>query len=145
MTVQTTTACVHGADDCAGCALCRRRLPDPDTGQSCDACWSPSMSMRADDQVPPMPPTLTEAEWTQRVTDLARDRGWRLYRGSGRVAGWPDLVMIRDDRWVAAELKSTAGKLRPGQTEWLAALAGVGAETYVWRPGDWAAVVRTLS
>ena len=60
--------------------------------------------------------------------------------------GFPDLVMIRGDTLIVAELKSERGKLTQQQTEWLAAFGNVrrivvGAP---WRPSDWQAIERTL-
>lgn len=91
-----------------------------------------------------------------KVIALAGYRGWRFYHAPdnrpGRnggvqrvVRGWPDLVLVRDDRMIVAELKAEKGRLRPGQQEWLDALAQVpGVEAHVWRPSDWPAVEAAL-
>lgn len=91
-----------------------------------------------------------------KVLALAGYRGWRSYHApdnrpgrNGRVQtvtrGWPDLALVRDDRLLFAELKAEKGRLRPGQQEWLDALAQVpGVEVFIWRPSDWPAVEAAL-
>jgi hypothetical protein len=52
--------------------------------------------------------------------------------------------VVKGERLVAAELKTEQGRLGPGQREWLAALAAVGAEVAVWTPADWPQIEATL-
>lgn len=100
---------------------------------------------------------ITEAEFQQQVIQLAQlrgfsvahfrpartSRGWRTpVQGNGR--GFPDLIMCRGNRLVAAELKSATGKLTAEQSDWLVALANAGVECYVWRPSDWDEIEETL-
>ena len=99
---------------------------------------------------------VSEAELQQAVIDFAHLLGWRVAhfrpaqnsRGGWRTpvsadgAGFPDLVLARNREVVIAELKSQVGRLRPEQTEWLAALAAIDPadrrlRTFVWRPSDW--------
>jgi hypothetical protein len=94
---------------------------------------------------------MTEAQFTTAVLGLMRVLGWRSMHvrpartaaGSWRTPiagdgiGWPDVVAVKDDRLVAAELKVAGGRLGPGQREWLAALAAAGCEVYVWTPKSW--------
>ena len=48
-------------------------------------------------------------------------------------AGFPDLVMVRGDTLVVAELKKAGQKPKPEQVEWLQRFAGVaGAIVRVW-------------
>lgn len=75
-------------------------------------------------------------------------KGWRTpVQGDG--AGFPDLVLVRRERLIFAELKSDVGKLRPEQKHWLRDLEFVehsiadspetpngSVEVYLWRPGD---------
>ena len=93
-------------------------------------------------------PAMPEAAWQGRVLDLARLCAWRAFHDHDsrrNAAGLPDLLLVRGDRLVAAELKAERGRLRAGQREWLAALDRVaGVETYVWRPSDWATVMAVL-
>lgn len=58
--------------------------------------------------------------------------------------GWPDLFLVRGCRCIAAELKVNS-KLRPEQQAWLLALGGAGVEVFVWKPGDWETIERTLA
>lgn len=99
---------------------------------------------------------LTEDDLLGQVIDLARLHGWRVshFRPAWSTRGWrtpvqgdtgfPDLIMARNGRVIVAELKGSAGRLRPEQTAWLDALRGEAVEVYVWRPQDWPAIVRSL-
>jgi hypothetical protein len=55
---------------------------------------------------------------------------------AGDGKGWPDLTLVRGDRLIFAELKSTEGKLTDDQVEWLTMLGNVGTVA-IWRPCDW--------
>lgn len=80
-------------------------------------------------------------------------RGWRWHhvRRSDRAIsqgdpGWPDIVAIRRERIVVAELKrQQGGHWEPGQRDWLDAFAAAGAETHTWRPADLDTIRRTLA
>lgn len=105
--------------------------------------------------------SLSETEFTRRVIKLARLNGWRVLhirpgrtirkdketgeiktdwrtpiQGDGK--GFPDLLMLRDDRIVIAELKVGRGKKTPEQIAWLQAfvLAGI-ADVFTWYPSEW--------
>jgi len=100
----------------------------------------------------------TEREFMQQVADLARLHGWRVAHfrpgrtadGGWRTAcqfdaaGFPDLLLIRDDRLIVAEVKVGRGKLTPEQNEWLRAFGGCGATACVWRLEDWQEIVELL-
>jgi len=106
--------------------------------------------------------TMSEAEFQSLVISMAKARGFRVahFRGvavkrkDGSVryqtpvqadgAGFPDLIMCRKDRCIAAELKSHRGKTAPEQEAWLAALAWADIECYEWRPMDLAEIERVL-
>lgn len=83
---------------------------------------------------------VTERELQRAVEILARLCRWLVYHtydSRRSQAGFPDLVMIRGHRMIAAELKSQKGELRPEQQQWMAAFDGVPfVESYVWRPSD---------
>lgn len=92
--------------------------------------------------------TETEARFQAAVMDLARWRKWRVWHDHDsrrNAAGLPDLLLVRGDRLIFAELKSRRGRVRPAQREWLAALGQTAAEVRVWRPTDWDEIVRVLS
>lgn len=101
----------------------------------------------------------TEARFLARVTDLAQLQGWRWMhirpglneRGRYRTpvagslgAGWPDLVLVRHDRLIFAELKAERGRITNLQLGVLQVLNGARAETYVWKPSDWGTIERIL-
>lgn len=105
----------------------------------------------------------TEAQWQTVVVDYARLRGWLLHHGrplrtvdgEWRTAitgdrGFPDLVMVRRERLVVAELKSETGRAGPGQAAWavgfqlVAAASGGAVEFHHWRPSAWPEVERVL-
>ena len=103
---------------------------------------------------------MNEAEFMRSVTELAESwlhwryahfrpartqQGWRTPVSGSLGKGFPDLLMVRGERIIAAELKSEKGKTSPEQTDVLAVLAAAGIETYVWRPSDWEAIVKTLT
>lgn len=96
----------------------------------------------------PLPADLPEASFMATVVELAQWRGWRSYHtfDSRRSApGWPDVVLVRGDRMIAAELKTNRGRVSTAQAEWLAALSRIaGVECHIWRPDDWAAVQAAL-
>lgn len=91
---------------------------------------------------------IAEKAAQQTILDLAHTLGWKSYHvfDSRRSAGgFPDLVLVRRDRLVFAELKKEGEEPRPDQVEWLSALAVAGAEVYVWTIADWDEVVETLT
>lgn len=105
--------------------------------------------------------TITEATWQTAVTDLATTHGWTWWHApdnrpvtarSGRRyvqntrAGFPDLVLWRDNRLLFVELKreGPAGVISPDQTRTLDGLARTSAEVYIWRPSDLGDVVAIL-
>jgi len=89
---------------------------------------------------------MTERELQNNVVAMARALGWMPYHpfdSRRSEPGYPDLTMIHPDtgRLIFAELKTSKGRLRPAQIEWLGALREVardrGLEVYEWRPADW--------
>lgn len=107
--------------------------------------------------VPPAVFDQDEKSFTDQILEVAVWYGWRRHhdRPGRTVAGWrtaiqgdpgfPDLVLLRRDRLVVAELKSRRGKLTPEQLCWLEDWRQVGAEVYVWRPSDWDDIARILA
>lgn len=83
--------------------------------------------------------TVTEEDFLGHVTQLAHVFGWLPYhtRDSRRsAAGFPDLVLVRGDRLIFAELKTITGKVSNAQETWIARLRETPVEVYVWRPND---------
>lgn len=90
---------------------------------------------------------VSEKDFMANVIGAARLRGWAAYHAfdSRRSdPGWPDLAMARGERLIFAELKTMRGRVTAAQTEWLEALRATGAETYVWRPDQWAQIDEVL-
>jgi hypothetical protein len=97
---------------------------------------------------------LSEREFMAQVVELARLLGYLVYHpydSRHSTPGFPDLTMVqpgcdnRPGRIIFAELKSNVGRVSPAQREWLQALEGCpGVECYLWRPGDWEAIVKRL-
>lgn len=101
---------------------------------------------------------MTEREFQHSVMELAELSGWEtlhvrtsmqadgryLTATSGTMAkGWPDLVLVKDDRLLFVELKGPKGRIRPDQSRVLQLLEKA-AEVHVWRPADWPFIEETL-
>ena len=102
---------------------------------------------------------LSEAQFQRQVEDLAAIYGWQWMhirpglnqRGTWRTpisgamgAGWPDLVLVKADRMIFAELKSERGKLTASQVKVLNALEATGHQVFCWHPSDWDNIVEVL-
>lgn len=101
---------------------------------------------------------LTEADFLRQIIDLARLLGWRTAhfrpawsgRGwrtpvQGDGAGFPDLILVRRERMIAAELKrEVGGAVSPEQVAWLQAFDTAGLETAIWRPSDLTRIAEDL-
>lgn len=96
------------------------------------------------------PAPMSESDLLRGVLDLCRVLGWRtLHIRPGRTAGswrtpvqgdgagFPDVLALRGDRLVVAELKGGAGRVTVEQDAWLGAFAEAGVEVHVWRPSDY--------
>ena len=84
-------------------------------------------------------PVLTEKAFLANVTQVARDLGYWVYHNWTSIhspRGLPDLLMIRDDRMLWAELKTDKkeSKLSPHQEDVMQMLRAAGQEVYLWRP-----------
>jgi hypothetical protein len=95
--------------------------------------------------------SVTEADWQEQVIALAHALGWRVahFRPARTAHGWrtpvagdgagfPDLLLVRGSRIIAAELKreGPGHEPTPEQSAWLDALSGADVECHIWRPGD---------
>ena len=98
-----------------------------------------------------------EADFQQQIIDLARHLGYEKVahfrpamnrRGQWMTpvaadgAGFPDLLLVRGERWdsdesrlVFVEVKGAKGKLSDAQREWNSVLVRTKAEVYTWRVG----------
>ena len=101
--------------------------------------------------------TVSEAAFQDAVIDLAHVLGWKVahFRPAKTNQGWrtpvaadgkgfPDLVMVRGERLIFAELKSEKGKMSPEQDAWMEALRFTGALIAVWQPRHWDHIVQEL-
>jgi Holliday junction resolvase len=77
-----------------------------------------------------------------------RATGWRFYHAwnsQHSAPGFPDVVALRGDRILAAEIKTMTGRVSREQRAWLDAFRVAGVPAYLWRlPGDWAEVGEVL-
>ena len=81
----------------------------------------------------------SERDFQRSVVELAELYGWMIYHtyDSRRSnPGFPDLVMVRDNRVIFAELKTMKGKVTKHQERWLEALTKTQVEVRLWRPSD---------
>jgi len=99
---------------------------------------------------------ISEDTFTKQVVDLARWLGWRIMHqrpartnNSWRTAimghaGFPDIIALRGNRRLMAELKSAKGKVTVEQNDWLQAAREAGFETFIWKPKDIDEIERIL-
>jgi hypothetical protein len=89
----------------------------------------------------------TECGFQDAVIQLAKLRGWKVYHtwnSKHSEAGFPDLLMLRGERIIAAELKRDGKRPTPAQDEWLVAFGRAGVLVYEWHPKDWDDIQRTI-
>jgi len=105
-----------------------------------------------------------EAAFQSQVITLAKLNGWKVAHfrpvkqqrkdGTTRYltpvqadgAGFPDLILVRGERLIAAELKREVGKPpTDAQLDWLRAFASAKCEIAVWRPRDWDKLAEALT
>lgn len=91
---------------------------------------------------------MLEAEWQAKVVEpILRMYNWTFYHthdSRRSEAGFPDLVAMRRTRLLVAELKIGKRQPTPAQQKWLDMFTIVGAEVYVWSPGDENRIVQVL-
>jgi hypothetical protein len=108
------------------------RVADPDATQQAPVRASTYRSATAD--------AMLERDLQAAVIGAAITLGWMYYHthdSRRSPEGFPDLVLVKDERIIYAELKRQRGKATEKQQKWLAALTATGkAEVYLWRPSD---------
>ena len=93
---------------------------------------------------------ISEKQLTQNVVDLALRMGWEhvyhTWRSDHSPAGYPDIVALRGNRTVVAELKVGKNNLTAEQYFWLLAFHEAGAEVFVWwdTDDDWNEMVQVF-
>lgn len=104
-----------------------------------------------------------EDDFQKQVIALAQMRGWRVahfrpaqtQRGNWVTPvqadgkGFPDLVMVRRERLIFAELKAVYRKPTQEQQQWLKALSGVewaseNVEVFLWNERDFPEIEKVL-
>lgn len=91
-----------------------------------------------------------EKHFQAEVIKLAKRCGWRHYHthdSRRSAAGFPDLVLVRGQRLIFAELKVKPNRPTPAQEEWLADLRRIHGDvvTVLWYPEQWMEIERTLA
>jgi hypothetical protein len=99
---------------------------------------------------------ITEAEFQKQVTRIAEDFGWE-WMHIGRTGkhvpngakgtlgpGWPDLLMVRGDQLLVAELKTDRAPTPTVAQQHVLMVLGNVARTYVWRPSQLALILEVL-
>ena len=104
----------------------------------------------------------TEKRFQDAVVQLAHIHGFKAYHtydSRRSTPGFPDLVLLRDDILIFAELKTEKGKLSEFQKEWLSGLDDFAESieqiwcfsgrpmpirVYLWRPSDWDNIIEIL-
>lgn len=120
------------------------RPPTPRAARAGTPRWQPLADVMAEDQLLTSVIELaTTLGWLAHHTRPARTAdGWRTPLQGHK--GFPDLVLVRADAVILAELKSATGRLSPEQERWRAllldmdqAVAGGHLRYRVWRPAHW--------
>jgi hypothetical protein len=91
---------------------------------------------------------VTEKAFMQTVLDLAHLTGWTSYHthdSRRSTAGFPDLVLLRRERCIVAELKRDGKLPTPVQMSWLLLFAQVpGVHATCWHPAQWEQIQEAL-
>lgn len=96
--------------------------------------------VRAEEYAQMMAAGMKERDLQALVVRLARSLGWLAYHtfdSRRSEPGFPDLVLVREDRVLFRELKTEKGRATPAQKTWLAALTAAGMDAGLWRPVQW--------
>lgn len=108
-------------------------------------------------------PKQSERDFQRQVLQLAGLLGWTWFhdaatnaprvcwsckapaRGPRNASGLPDLLLVREDRILWAELKAQDGTTTPEQRAWIEELRAAGQTVFIWRPSDWPTIERVLA
>lgn len=89
----------------------------------------------------------SEKSFMAEVIALAKGCGWRIYHthdSRKSEAGFPDLLLLRGDRCLVAELKVGRNRPTAAQLNWIEAFAAAGVESFVWYPQQMVSIVEIL-
>lgn len=94
-------------------------------------------------------PKIRESAFRDAVKSYAEQLGYLVYftwRSDHSPAGFPDLICVRDERMVVAELKVGKNKPTEHQVKWLDAFRRVeGVQVFLWYPDDWPMIEAVLA
>ena len=84
---------------------------------------------------------VSERDFQRQVIELAETMGWELiyhtHDSRRSREGFPDLIMVRDGRLLALELKTETGRATPEQKAWIDAMQQVtDVRAAIVRPRD---------
>jgi hypothetical protein len=82
---------------------------------------------------------MTESEQLALITKWAQQHRVLMHhcrdsRGCTGSPGLPDVILVGPGGLLFAELKTSNGGLRPGQTDWRWMLRAAGGQTVLWLP-----------
>lgn len=91
---------------------------------------------------------VTEADFQSTVIEAAELFGWWVFHDHDsrrNKAGLPDLLMVRGNELLFAELKREKGKPTKTQEEVIESLSNIETvESHIWRPSNWAEIMGRL-
>lgn len=90
---------------------------------------------------------MSEDQWQAEVVQLAGMFGWKcthFYNMRMNEEGFPDLLIMRSDEYILAELKTERGSLNAAQKRWHMHASLFGITVHVWRPRHYRDAVRVL-
>lgn len=93
---------------------------------------------------------MTEKDLERAIAEMARflgfmvfharpaqsNKGWRTpvaYDGKG----FPDLLLVGNERVIFLEIKTDVGRVSPDQSRWSEQIIQSGGEYFLLRPNDW--------
>jgi hypothetical protein len=94
-----------------------------------------------------LPIDISEKEFMSKVIAYAVSRGFLVYHthdSRRSEPGFPDLIFIRQSRWIVAELKTKGKKPTTAQSKWLKAFGAVCPEVFTWWPDDFKTIKEIL-
>lgn len=132
--------CLDGTGALVGLVGLGRALADEEDGADVVAVVEEVTVVRAEEYAQMMAAGMKERDLQALVVRLARSLGWLAYHtfdSRRSEPGFPDLVLVREDRVLFRELKTEKGRATPAQKTWLAALTAAGMDAGLWRPVQW--------
>ena len=91
---------------------------------------------------------LSEKQFQTHIRQYAENRGWLVYSipDSRRCtsAGFPDLVLARNNTILFRELKTDKGRISKDQRKWIEIMKNAGLSIEIWRPQQIKDIYREL-